>query len=79
MHLAAAVQCPSVVLFGHPPAYQFQPWKCPHWVVRAHNEMPEKERILISGELLMENIKVEHVLAAIEQMVVSQPAETSLR
>jgi hypothetical protein len=41
--------------------------------------MPEKERILISGELLMENIKVEHVLAAIEQMVVSQPAETSLR
>jgi len=79
MHLASAVQCPSVVLFGHPPAYQFQPWKCPHRVVRAHNEMPEKERILISGELLMENIKVEHVLAAIEQMVVSQPAETSLR
>lgn len=79
MHLASAVRCPSVVLFGHPPAYQFQPWKCPHRVVRAHDEMPEKERILLLGEQLMENIKVESVLAAIEQMAVSQPLETSLR
>ncbi len=33
MHLAAAMQCPIVSLFGHSVAGQFGPWKCPHIMV----------------------------------------------
>ena len=69
MHLAAAVQCPSVVLFGHPPAYQFQPWKCSHRVVRSKNTMLETERYQLPGEQLMQEISVPMVTEAIESML----------
>jgi heptosyltransferase III len=69
MHLAAAVQCPSVVLFGHPPAYQFRPWKCPHRTVRAKDEMIETERYRLSGEQLMLEINVPMVAEAIDSML----------
>ena len=72
MHLAAAVQCPSVVLFGHAPAYQFRPWKSPHRVVRAKDEMPEKERLLLSGEQLMEEISPEEVTRAVDSLLESR-------
>ena len=65
MHLAAAVQCPSVVLFGHPPAYQFQPWKCPHRVVRSKDTMLETERYKLPGEQLMQEISVLMVTDAV--------------
>ena len=65
MHLAAAVQCPSVVLFGHPPAYQFQPWKCPHRVVRYKDTMLETERYKLPGEQLMQEISVLMVTDAV--------------
>ena len=69
MHLAAAVQCPSVVLFGHPPAYQFQPWKCAHRVVRSKNTMLETERYQLPGEQLMQEISASMVTESIESMV----------
>ena len=58
MHLAAAVQCPSVVLFGHAPAYQFRPWKSPHRVVRAKDEMPEllKKALEVNGAKIVSSI-----------------------
>lgn len=65
MHLASAVQCPSVVLFGHPPAYQFQPWKCPHRVVRSKDTMLETERYKLPGEQLMQEISVLMVTDAV--------------
>ncbi len=33
MHLAAAMQCPIVSLFGHSVPGQFGPWKCPHIMI----------------------------------------------
>jgi heptosyltransferase-3 len=33
MHLAAAMQCPSVTLFGQSIPGQFGPWRCPHVMV----------------------------------------------
>ena len=72
MHLAAAVGCPSVVLFGHPPAYQFRPWKCPHRVVRSRDLMIETERYQLPGEQLMQEISLPMVTEAIETMLAQQ-------
>ena len=72
MHLAAAVGCPSVVLFGHPPAYQFRPWKCPHRVVRSKDLMIETERYQLPGEQLMQEISLPMVTEAIETMLAEQ-------
>jgi heptosyltransferase-3 len=72
MHLAAAVGCPSVVLFGHPPAYQFRPWKCPHRVVRSKDLMIETERYQLPGEQLMQEISLPMVTEAIETMLAQQ-------
>ncbi len=69
MHLAAAVQCPSVVLFGHAPAYQFRPWKSPHRVVRSKDGMIETERYQLPGEMLMEEITVQAVLEAVDSLL----------
>jgi heptosyltransferase-3 len=65
MHLAAAVQCPAVVLFGHAPAYQFRPWQSPHRVVRARDLMVETERYRLPGKQLMDEIPVTSVIEAI--------------
>ena len=72
MHLAAAVQCPSVILFGHPPAYQFLPWKCPHRIVRSKDSMIETERYQLPGEQLMQEISLSMVTEAIESMLAKQ-------
>ena len=69
MHLASAVQCPSVVLFGHPPSYQFRPWKCPHRVVRSKDSMIETERYKLPGEQLMNEIGVDMTVEAIESIL----------
>ena len=72
MHLAAAVQCPSVILFGHPPVYQFRPWKCPHRIVRSKDSMIETERYQLPGEQLMQEISLSIVTEAIESMLAKQ-------
>jgi heptosyltransferase-3 len=77
MHLAAAVGCPSVALFGNPPAYQFRPWKVPHRVVRARDDLPEKERILLPGEMLMQEIGERQVLEAVDALLEDQSAGAS--
>ncbi len=66
MHLAAAMQCPIVSLFGHSVPGQFGPWKCPHIMVapagRKRGEpgevagLPDNERML--------KISVEEVVSA---------------
>jgi heptosyltransferase-3 len=79
MHLAAAVQCPAVVLFGHAPAYQFRPWKSPHRVVRARDHLVETERYRLPGEQLMEEIPVTSAMDAIGDLLAEvQTRETSL-
>ena len=77
MHLAAASGCPTVALFGNPPSYQYGPWKVPHRIVRARDAMPEKERILLSGESLMAEIEVEEVVAAADALLRDQPPGAS--
>ena len=72
MHLAAAVQCPSVILFGHPPAYQFRPWKCPHRIVRSKDSMVETDRYQLPGEQLMQEISLSMVTEAMESMLAKQ-------
>jgi heptosyltransferase-3 len=64
MHLAAACQCPSVVLFGPSPAFEYHPWKTRHWMMRPENWPGEEEAKKFPGEKLMERIPVEKVLAA---------------
>jgi heptosyltransferase-3 len=64
MHLAAACQCPSVVLFGPSPAFEYHPWKTRHWMIRPENWPGEEEAKKFPGEKLMERIPVEKVLAA---------------
>jgi heptosyltransferase-3 len=71
MHLAAAVQCPSVVLFGHAPSYQFRPWKSPHRIARSRDALPEKERMLLSGEQLMGEISAEEVIQSVDSLLES--------
>jgi heptosyltransferase-3 len=78
MHLAAAVQCPSVVLFGHPPAYQFQPWKCPHRVVRSKDSMVETERYKLPGEQLMQEISVPMVTEAVGSILTERASSSGL-
>jgi heptosyltransferase-3 len=66
MHLAAAMQCPIVSLFGHSVPGQFGPWKCPHIMVapagRKRGEpgevpgLPDNDRML--------KISVEEVVSA---------------
>jgi len=77
MHLAAASGCPSVALFGNPPAYQYRPWKVPHRIVRARDAMPEKERIRLTGESLMAEISEEEVLNAVDALLRDQPLAAS--
>jgi heptosyltransferase-3 len=69
MHLAAAVQCPSVALFGNPPAYQYGPWHTPHRIVRARDSMNETERYKLPGEQLMKEIEVASVMEALESLL----------
>lgn len=69
MHLAAAMQCPIVSLFGHSVPGQFGPWKCPHVMVapagRKRGEpgevpgLPDNDRML--------KISVEEVVSACHQ------------
>ena len=78
MHLASAVQCPSVVLFGHPPAYQFRPWKCPHRVVRSKDIMLETERYQLPGEKLMQEIGVPMVTDAVGSILAERAQSSGL-
>ena len=69
MHLAAAMQCRVVSLFGHSVPGQFGPWKCPHIMVapagRKRGEpgevpgLPDNDRML--------RITVEEVVTACRQ------------
>ena len=78
MHLAAAVQCPSVALFGHAPAYQFRPWKSPHRVVRSKDKMIETERYQLPGEELMQEITVQAVLEAVDSLLAERKSSQDL-
>ena len=66
MHLAAAVQCPIVTLFGHSVPGQFGPWKCPHLMVapagRKRGEPSETPGAPVNDRML--NISVEEVVEA---------------
>ena len=69
MHLAAAMQCPIVSLFGHSVPGQYGPWKCPHIMIapagRKRGEpggdtsLPDNDRML--------KITVEEVVSACRQ------------
>ena len=66
MHLAAAMQCPIVSLFGHSVPGQFGPWKCPHIMVapagRKRGEPSETPGAPDNDRMLM--ISVDEVVAA---------------
>ena len=79
MHLAAAVQCPSVALFGHAPAYQFRPWKSPHRIVRSKDAMIETERYQLPGEELMQEITVHAVLEAVDSLLAERNRNQDLQ
>jgi heptosyltransferase-3 len=67
MHLAAAVNCPSIVLFGPSPVYEYHPWQVRHWMLRPQVWLGEEEAGRILKEKLMSEIPVHRVLAACEE------------
>jgi heptosyltransferase-3 len=64
MHLAAACHCPTVALFGPSPAFEYHPWKTPHWMIRPIDWPGEDEAKKMPPQKWMERIPVENVLAA---------------
>ena len=64
MHLAAAVNCPSVVLFGPSPVHEYHPWKARHWMLRPQEWLGEEAASRIPKDKLMTEIPVNRVLAA---------------
>ena len=67
MHLAAAVNCPSVVLFGPSPVHEYHPWQVRHWMLRPQDWLGEEESSRIPREKLMSEIPVNRVLAACQE------------
>jgi heptosyltransferase-3 len=67
MHLAAAMQCPIVSLFGHSVPSQFGPWKCPHAMIapagRKRGESGDPTPGLPDNDRMLQ-ITVEEVVAA---------------
>jgi heptosyltransferase-3 len=67
MHLAAAVKCPSVVLFGPSPVHEYHPWQVRHWMLRPQDWLGDEEASRIPREKLMTAIPVNRVLAACQE------------
>lgn len=67
MHLAAAIQCPIVSLFGHSIPGQFGPWKCPHIMIapagRKRGESGEVTQGIPDNDRML-NITVDEVVEA---------------
>ncbi|MFZ9920941.1 MAG: glycosyltransferase family 9 protein, partial [Terrimicrobiaceae bacterium] len=61
MHLAAAVKCPSVVLFGSSPVHEYHPWQARHWMLRPQDWLGDEEASRIPREKLMTEIPVNRV------------------
>jgi len=66
MHLAAAMQCPSVTLFGKSSQSRFQPWHCRHVMVATRENLSEEEisRRGLPENHLMLSIGVDDVVSA---------------
>ena len=60
MHLAAAMQCPVVCLFGPSADFEFHPWSVPYWMVRGQDGADAET----AKEDLMGLISVEQVFEA---------------
>ncbi len=64
MHLAAAVGCPTVALFGPSPAYEYHPWKVRHWMIKPQDWLSPEQVKQIHRDDLMKEIPVDRVLTA---------------
>lgn len=64
MHLAAAMQCPVVCLFGPSADFEFHPWSVPYWMVRAQDAVGAENVATAAKENLMRLISVERVFDA---------------
>lgn len=64
MHLAAAVNCPSVVLFGPSPVHEYHPWQTRYWMLRPQDWLGEDKAKEIPREKLIAEIPVDRVLTA---------------
>jgi len=64
MHLAAAMQCPVVCLFGPSADFEFHPWSVPYWMIRAEDGADAETLAATAKEDLMGLISVEQVFEA---------------
>jgi heptosyltransferase-3 len=64
MHLAAAVQCPVVCLFGPSADFEFHPWSARYWMIRPHDCVDPAAMEQTPKEELMTLIPTAPVLAA---------------
>ena len=75
MHLAAAMQCPIVCLFGHSVPAQFGPWQCPHLMVapagRKRGESGDEPEGVPDNDRML-HITVEEVVEACRKISSNQ-------
>lgn len=64
MHLAAAVQCPVVCLFGPSADFEFHPWSVRYWMIRPQDSADPATVEQTPKDELMTLIPVDPVLAA---------------
>lgn len=72
MHLAAAVGCPTVCLFGPSPDFEYYPWKVEHRMIRPQNWLDEVDLQNVGTGELMSLIPVERVVEACRQVWTAQ-------
>lgn len=67
MHLAAAVGCPTVCLFGPSPEFEYHPWRVKYWMIRPQDWIPEEAMKKIPREKIMQQISIEKVWEACQE------------
>lgn len=75
MHMAAALQTPSVVLFGPSNLQQWSPWQAPHTLLWAgdYRPLPSPERVdTATPERYLDAIPAKDVISAVDRQLLSQ-------
>jgi heptosyltransferase-3 len=75
MHMAAALQTPSVVLFGPSNLQQWSPWQAPHTLLWAgdYRSLPQPDEVdTNTPERYLDAIPIDDVIRAVDHQLVSQ-------
>lgn len=77
-HMAAALGCPSVVIFSSTSSTLWRPWRCPHQIVQNYfpcNPCPADRCYAFDEPKCILSITAEQVKAAVDRMLAEAPAK----